>query len=936
MSTYILIPFYNNIIPQSATSYFSLANNTLTISPTDNLGNSTSFISNSYNSIIYIFNGPNMGSFIPSASLSDNTYSIALNSVPPGLSDGTLCVLSKIPSNYSINRTYVSGTEKMINSGNFTIVDSTTMLISINTLNSGSDLLFLYIIITNNEFNILVNEKNTFKVKNVKLQPIRSESPYVTFICTFPILPLIDNETYSMYISTEHSSTISNITFNNTPILPLPNKPIDLVTNKSSKSNTVGSVSLNGNSIPLINTNNSMQITPVLMNQPVLNNSNSVNNTKLLIPTTYSVLLLYQNSNNHIGSGYFSIDSIESNINRDALTFKLPENFTTNSLIDNITNYYTNTVQQIASIFYNKETTTVPKPDMIADLPLIKGTECILNLSVIDTFQKQVNFIKQHSLLFISNGLFSTIAATKTIPISRNDLNDDVISCSVIMKDPLPSLTSGAPYVISTSPILPYVTFKYLSNYNPLNIIDSGLFTILPKSSTITVETIVISNYDISNMSVLSFNTLLYTLVQNGLSTSNSSLPKLNILNSDYSILASLQITHVTPNNNQTTFTYNIISGASSLSMLNSNSNYILTLLSTSDIISIVNNTKYMKPTMIYVNSIISGTKDIIKKIYLNNPNDKLLIIAKKIIEDTSQQAELILYNPYTPINNILNNSLIVNSYNALVYALQSQPSNKELLFIFSRINNLSSPIITLAVLQNLEKYIDSALLFSPKNRELLNIKYVIDTSIIKFNGNLNNSSISSVSSPSSSINSIDMLTNVSALINSAADNLPNNTSIQKARVTINNYKQNNLPDNTTIIVANPNVPTDSTDPNYLLLSNLKSNSKTDSKTNSYYPYIGLGVGVAILILIFLGIRFNPWYNDRLPSELSKFRDTEGNYEDEESEGEEGEGEESEKGEDEESEGEEGEGEESEGEESEKGEDEEGEGEEGEEDEESD
>ena len=127
MSTYILIPFYNNTIPKSATSYFSLANNTLKISSTDSLGNSTSFISSSYNSIIYIFNGPNMGSFIPSGSLSNNTYSIALNSVPPGLSDGSLCVLSKTPSNYSISRTYVSGPEKMINSGNFTIVDSTTI-----------------------------------------------------------------------------------------------------------------------------------------------------------------------------------------------------------------------------------------------------------------------------------------------------------------------------------------------------------------------------------------------------------------------------------------------------------------------------------------------------------------------------------------------------------------------------------------------------------------------------------------------------------------------------------------------------------------------------------------------------------------------------------------------------------------------------------------
>ena len=103
MSTYILIPFYNNTIPKSATSYFSLANNTLKISSTDSLGNSTSFISSSYNSIIYIFNGPNMGSFIPSGSLSNNTYSIALNSVPPGLSDGSLCVLSKTPSNYSIS-----------------------------------------------------------------------------------------------------------------------------------------------------------------------------------------------------------------------------------------------------------------------------------------------------------------------------------------------------------------------------------------------------------------------------------------------------------------------------------------------------------------------------------------------------------------------------------------------------------------------------------------------------------------------------------------------------------------------------------------------------------------------------------------------------------------------------------------------------------------
>jgi len=874
MSAYILIPFYNINIPESATSYFSLANNKLKISSTDSLGNSTSFISRSYNKVIYIFNGPNMGSFIPTGSSSENTYLIALNSVPPALSDGTLCVLSTIPSNYSIDRMYVNETKNMSNSGNFTVVDSTTMLISINTLNSGSDLLFLYIIATNKEFNILVNQKNIFKIKDVKLQPIKSKSSYVTFICTFPVFPLIENEIYSMYISTEHSSTISNITFNNTPILPLPNDKVDLVTNSNSQNNTIGSVSLNDSSVPLIVTNNTVLITPVLMNQPILNNPNSVNNTKLLIPMTHSVLLLYQPSDVHVGSGYFSIDSIENSMNRDALTFKMPENFNQNSIINNVSDYYTVAVEKLASLFSNTSDASklIPSPEILSDLPLIQGKEYTLNLSVIDTFQKQVNFIKQNSLLFISNGLFTTIASTRTIPVLRNDLNDDVISCSIILKDPLPKITSSSPYVISTSPILPYVTLKYQSTYNPLNIIDSGLFTILPISGSITVSTMVISNYDISsNMNILSFNTLLYTLVENGLTTT-SSLPKLNILNSDYSLASSLQITNVTPNSNQTTITYRIISGATSLSRLNSNSNYIFTLLSSPEINSIINNTKNMKSTMKYVNSIISGTKDIIKKKYVSNQNDKRLSIAKQLIDDVSIQSELMLYSPYTPINNTVNNSLIVNAYNALIYALKAQPSDKELLFLFTRINNLSSPIITVAVFQNIINYINYAIVYSPNNNELLNIKYVIETSIVKLNNNIYYSSSNNNSPSPSNLNIVDMLTNVSTLIDTAANNLPNNQNIQQARSTINKYKQNKLPDNASIEVLyeSSNNPTNNPDLDTTIYGS----------TKSYYPYIGIGTGLIILVVI--GLVYSQWNNDEIPSSFSENDETDESNENDE------------------------------------------------------
>jgi hypothetical protein len=657
-------------------------------------------------------------------------------------------------------------------------------------------------------------------------------------------------------------------------------KNINLVTNSELQNNTVGAVVKNNEKIPLISSNSSVKITPVLMNQPMVNAPNSVNNTQIIMPNVFSVILQYQIPELHVGSGYFSLDSAQD---VDAPEVSYEENYDQSSILSNIgstissitsgfnfnapsnsyKNIYNNLLGSIVGFDKSNSKSTDRKSDLLFNLPLIQGAVFNLNLSTTDSFQKPVNFIKQNSLLFISNGLSTTIVSTKTIPVLRNDYHDNKITSTIILNNQLPITLPSTSYVISTAPVLPYVVLKYISNYDPLNIINSGSFSLLHKSATITVDTIVMSNFDgVNNINILSFNSILYTIIDN---------PKLTlqILNPDFSVIASLSIVHVMPNNNQTTFTYNVVSGASSLSKLIVNTNYIFTLLSTSDVITINNNTKYMKKSLIYAKSVISGTRDIITHLYDKNLNDPKLLLSNTLIKDATMQAELLLYTPYTDISNVVNNSLIVNAYNAISYALQSQPDNHRLKFMRTRINNFSSPIITIALLENIDSHLSDALVKSPHNKDILEIRYRVEISIDKIKNNLNTINNNN-NTPSVSIETI--LEDITFQLNDTSNKLPKNEPVKKALITLKDNAKSSLPDNAPITIpldqfsvqpANQ-ITKQSSYQASLLSSNSSPSISPDTTydtiyttTEPYHPHIGAGLlilFIAIGVFLYYGI----------------------------------------------------------------------------------
>jgi len=718
MSTYVIVPYYNTI-PKSATYYFTILDNTLIVSGKDMLGNSSNFLKTSENKSIYIFNGPNMGTFtifsLKSSTNISNTFDIKLNSVPPGLTDQTLCVLSLNPTTYTIDRTFFNLSNKINTNGNFTLKDKNTILINTSSINDDDETLFIYILATNKTFNIINYEnKSSYVITNVILNNIQDDEKYISLIANIPILPLIEDNLYEFNISTETASTISNITINNTPISPILDSSIIIPTK----------------SIPAYTPEYTTEkVTPVIIPIIKVDHKKHVNHSKKHIPIINNTAILsYVYSGPIITNGCFKLSNRNDNTMADLYTnvdSTIEHLDTPNSNVDKsnpFINMFTTVYQKITG-FASQTYQSQIKPDILDYIPIIIGDKYKLSISIIDSFNKRINFIKQHSILYITSGINTVILGTTTIPIHKNTASNSIIDCNVIINSPLPHSNNSA-YILSTEPISQFITLMYKTGYNISTIIDSGYFTILSISAKNKSPTIIISNYDILyNTNVSSFTNLLYTIIQNPMK--NSTPPYLNILNSDYSLVCTLEILHVIPDEFQTTFTYSIIDGASNLPKISDKSNYVISLLHQSDFISddgILNRTTQSKQKLIRYNNLIHGASDAINKSLQLNQYDSNLINASNIMSDTLEHSYTLVNMPTPKYYITITNALLTNTYNAILLGLKTEPNNQHFNLIFNEINKLVLPLITLSILNNAENHINVVYTMNPKNQNMLNI----------------------------------------------------------------------------------------------------------------------------------------------------------------------------------------------------------------------
>ena len=899
MNSFILIPYYNKI-PVKSTSYFNISNSSLIISLDDIAGTSTSFLIKNINKLIYIFNGPNMGSFVPlSYTQTATQYEIVikLNSIPINLVDNTMCVLSTIPSVYNISRTYINpGNE--LTSGNFTLVDNSNIEISIKSSLNVDNTLFLYILATINEFNILVNNSTIFKVKGVKLQVPPPDSNSIIFTADIPMMPLINGESYTIFISTQNSSTISNVNLNGTFINPIQSSVINMI--PPSTSNVIGSIFTPSGLAPLIKTN-TMVVTPVIMNQPPIIPDNNVNKpSSNKIPYNNNVVLLYQPPNLHTDSGSFSIEtSVNPSIQDSSadifthfehMTGTIPKISNTpysrgKELINVISN------NPIAKSIYNAAKNLVSvnpnlpiNPDLITNIPIIEGTTCTLHLSTSDIFQQPVNFIEQHSLLFLSNGKSTTVLSTNTIPSSQENSEDDIIQCNVILNSPLPILNINTPYVLSITPIMPYIKCKYESSYNQANVIGAGLFGIIPVSSSIKNPTMTISNYDlISGINNSSFTNLLYTLIN----TPNT----LNILNGDYSFACSLAILNVQSTRDQTIFTYGITSG--SLYNISNTTNYIFTLLSASEIINNIELANKNKRKNHFIHSLLLNAISNINDSLTSNTSNIALLNSKNLLHNALIQSETLINMPFSANSNIISTSILTLLYNSITSGLIGSPNNVNLQSLLITINKLASPIITLALLKNAQIYINVSLKENPSDELVINASNSVDDAIMKIN--IKNSSTTLFNTPSySTPSSVDLLTNVVNTLAIANNNLPDDKNLRKAQIILAGSFSPSSTIYTKVVPNNPqtisqpifssaNIQPESQDaepesqyieaPSQTLFGSIYANTSpstyiwTPTKHNSNMGY-GLLIFIVLTIVVGGGLTYYMNSQDSLPSPI--------------------------------------------------------------------
>jgi hypothetical protein len=849
-STPLLIAYYNNI-PLNSNNYFTISNGNLIISTNDMMNTQCSlFMANADNNLVYIFNGANMGSFIIDSLVSSDqystTYSINLNSIPLNLTDNVLCVLSINVPIYNTTRTFM--TTMTSNIGNFNTPDNNTFIINTksigdstnsktsssynNTLDTKTrveidDTLFLYIIATNKSFNIIFSATTIHTIKDVIL--VKYIPGSFVFSGTFPPVKFTDNTKYTIYISTENSSTVSNVVLNNTLILPLNYSGIDL-TVLNSPSN-----SLSGTFVDMSNTpSDTIEITPVLLNQTLVVNENNLNkivNTQNII--NQCVILNIQNPLFHNLSGYFSFDLLKipdskliKGLNKDIIenfvspspsSTKIPEilkkapaNSSIFSSISSIGSVIQQNTAALSQNTYNtvikstgiphesvmavttgiKDVTTTSydslsyaykvakvnalptlRPDVINNVPLLVGLPSILNISYYDINNNQINFIAPNTIIYLSSGLNTIIYSILNAKNTINNPDDTSILSfdGEVNLSTLPDYSKNNPYVLSTGPITPFTTYSYINTVQYNTPVKNGSFTL-----TSTSNKLILSNIDATSMNVIPFISLLYTII-------NTSIT-LNILNLDYSIACSLIITGVALSQTQSTISYSIQSGTIPTS---TTTNYIFTLLQTSDIINSVNNSKIYTEILTKNNNLILGIKNTINDLNLDNSNDINIQNAQIIIANAANQSTILLTTPFINNNSTtlqIANATVTMAFNAINYALLTNPTSKDLQYFYDVLTKLTNPIIVTTILNNTLNYITSLINSDPKSA---NIQLYTDAQ------NSINAAISQITVPSAldspSLNTpssvyIPLITNALNSVNIALVADPDNTFLLKAQ----------------------------------------------------------------------------------------------------------------------------------------------------------
>jgi len=845
MNSPLLITYYNTI-PPNATNYFTILDGNIQISNYDMMGNrSSAFMKNINNNLVYIFNGANMGSFTVKSELKfdDNstTYVINLNSIPLNLIDNVLCVLSISAPTFNISRTYLTRMDSNI--GNFTspdnkkfiinrqsMVDSST-LTNQNTPSSTSssyhqtsniiskkevdDTLFLYIMATNKSFNIIFSATSIYTITDVKILP-ESNSSSIIFSGIAPPLKFTDNIKYTMYISTEKSSTVSNIVFNNTNIVPLNYSGIDLT--------TLNATSLNGTVMDMSGVpSGSAEITPVLMNQTLTINNNSLNKVENnLTPTNQCVILNIQNPSYHNLSGYFSLNTlnIPSNQLIKGITTDIIENYsqensqppanaTFMSALSNIGSVINEKTAELSVQAYNSvinatgidnqsvistmdtlnsaTKTTInsidyayrvaninsqPKtrPDNISNVPLLVGLPSSLNISYYDINNNQCNFIAPNIIIYLSSGLKTYIYSIKSAKniINKPDENSIFSFDGEINSASLPDYSKNTQYVISTGPISPYITYTYTSVTQYNTPIKNGSYTLGSQSNKI-----ILSNTDSSSINAIPFISLLYTVI-------NTHIP-LNILNLDYSVVCSLIITGVALSGTQSTISYSLLSGR----VPTNSSSYIFTLLQSSDIIKSVNDSKLYNDILTKNNNLILGIQNSIQKSYINNPNDTNIQEAQTIIANAANQATILLSTSF--INNNcttlqIANATITMAFNAINYALLGDPEDGELIYFYEIVTQLTNPIIVTTLLNNANIHITNLVNNNLKSESLplfINAQNAINSAITQI------AVPSALDSPTLNTPSsvyIPSIKNALSAVNTALISVPDNKDLLKAQ----------------------------------------------------------------------------------------------------------------------------------------------------------
>jgi hypothetical protein len=419
-----------------------------------------------------------------------------------------------------------------------------------------------------------------------------------------------------------------------------------------------------------------------------VNTSTYNNNLLNKSSTTYDSIILHQESSgSHDKEGFFSI----------TYDIKKPHKFSEHysSHIKIVKKNIYTLINKLQTYLSNKSIT--PVNNYIPTISIVRGILSKFYFTKNDIFNRNFDSIHQFSFLYLYNGLSTVMLTPIEDPYSDHKFNN-VFSCDILISNYLKNSQPNIPYVLSTKPIVPYINYKYSLSYNQSNVIESGLFSILPISIKIQKPTIVISNYDYTtNTDNTPFINLLYTTID----TQNT----LNILNSDYSLLCSLNILNITLSTpGQTVITYSIKSG----SLLKiTDTRYIFTLLNSNDIITNIENYKTYQSIFRYAHGLLLTTDKIMNDNLKINPKNRSLIDASVILANTISQSNMLINSSFILDSDIILTGIITSLYNSIIIGINSLPDNNELQKLLLLVNSFNSPLIVINLLTNILLYIE-------------------------------------------------------------------------------------------------------------------------------------------------------------------------------------------------------------------------------------